>query len=168
MVFESDTRDFHGICVKHHRILQRVEFGNSRFWQNATAMKLNRNFVMSGEVNRKDELRLQRLKDRLMDAAKEVVKKTNDKNGFPNESCFTEEERRGIKSLVKKKNEGEVVVCGTDKSQASGAMTEAEWLASLQPHTAGDPVVTRDEVDMKEREMTGITMQLSRALRMSI
>ena len=139
-----------------------ADFGKMR----ATAMKLNRNFVMSGEVNRKDELRLQRLKDRLMDAAKEVVKKTNDKNGFPNESCFTEEERRGIKSLVKKKNEGEVVVCGTDKSQASGAMTEAEWLASLQPHTAADPVVTRDEVDLKEREMTGITMQLSRALRM--
>ena len=39
-------------------------------------------------------------------------------------------------------------------------------LATLQPHTDQDPVVTMDEIELKEKEMMCFTMQLSRALRM--
>ena len=39
-------------------------------------------------------------------------------------------------------------------------------LATLQPHTDQDPMVTIDEIELKEKEMMCFTMQLSRALRM--
>ena len=56
-----------------------LDFGKQR----STAMKQNKYFCMSGAVNRKDELVLQRLKDKLIQGAKNVIKNTNDDKGRP-------------------------------------------------------------------------------------
>ena len=58
-----------------------LDFGKQR----STAMKQNKYFCMSGPVNRKDELVLQRLKDKLVQGAKNVLKSTNDDKGWPRE-----------------------------------------------------------------------------------
>ena len=50
-----------------------LDFGKQR----STAMKQNKYFCMSGAVNRKDELVLQRLKDKLIQGAKNVIKNNN-------------------------------------------------------------------------------------------
>ena len=115
---------------------------------------------MARPVNRKDELRLQTLKNRLLETTKEVLKKTNDEKGMPRISCFTEQEVAGIKSLVKRRKDEGLVISGTDKSQSCGAMSEEDWLASLEPHTRDDQVVEMDEVDNAEKKMMGISFQL--------
>jgi len=137
-----------------------VDFGKQR----STAMKNNKNFVMAQEVNNKDETILQRAKNKMMETSKRIIKKTNDDKGFPRTSTHTEEEMVGIKRLVRRRKEGELVVSSTDKSQACGAQSEEEWKASLAPHMAGHPVVPMAEVDTMERQMTGAAIQVARAL----
>ena len=83
----------------------------------STAMMQNKYFEMARPVNRRDEMRIQTLKNRLMERSKDVLKNTNDEKGMPKRSCYTEQEILGIKSLIKKRKEG-VVICGTDKSQS--------------------------------------------------
>mgnify|MGYP001481273901 CR=1 FL=1 len=131
---------------------KEVDFGKMR----STSMRQNKYFEMARPVNRRDELRLQTLKTRLLETTKEVIKKTNDEKGMPRSSCFTEQEAAGIKSLVKRRKDEGLVICGTDKSQSCGAMSEENWLASLEPHTKNDQVVTMDEVDSAERKMMGM------------
>ena len=139
-----------------------LDFGKQR----STAMKQNKYFCMSGAVNRQDELVLQRLKDKLVGEAKKVLKTTNDDKGRPRESCYSEEERAGIKALKEKRiNEG-LVVCSTDKSQVCGVMSEEEWLASLDVHTKDDPIVSLEEVNEAERKLMGYSFQLARGLRL--
>ena len=57
------------------------------------------------------------------------------------------------------------MVCSTDKSQVCGAMSEEEWLASLEVHTKDDPIVSQREVDEAERKLMGYSFQLARGLR---
>ena len=128
-------------------------------------MKQNKYFEMAKPVNRTDEMRLQNLKNRLMETTKVVIKKTNNEKGMPKTTCYTQEEVAGIKSLVKRRKEEGIVICGTDKSQSSGIMSKAEWLASLEPHTDGDQIVAMDEVDNAEKKITGVAFQLARTLR---
>ena len=109
---------------------KQVDFGKLR----STAMKQNKYFEMARPVNRTDEMRLQNLKSRLLETARDVIKKTNDEKGLPKTSCYTQEEMAGIKSLVRRRKDEGLVICGTDKSQSSGIMSEEEWLASLEPH----------------------------------
>ena len=92
---------------------KEVDFGKMR----STAMMQNKYFEMARPVNRRDEMRIQTLKNRLMERSKDVFKNTNDEKGMPKRSCYTEQEILGIKSLIKKRKEG-VVICGTDKSQS--------------------------------------------------
>ena len=137
-----------------------ADFGRMR----STAMKKNKQFGMAKEVNRTDELKVQNLKVKLLEGSKKVVKKTNDDRGLPKESCYTEEEKQGMKSLVTRRKEEGLVICSTDKSQTSGAMSEAEWMRSMEQHTMGDPVVPMKEVDTQEKIMMGTAFQLARAL----
>ena len=137
-----------------------LDFGKMR----STAMKQNKYFVMSKAVNRKDELVLQRLKDKMIEGSKDVIKKTNDEKGRPRETCYSEEERLAIRSLRERRSV-RVVVCGTDKSQVCGIMSEEEWMASMEVHTRGDEVVTMEEVDSVEKRLMGFAFQLTRGLR---
>ena len=57
------------------------------------------------------------------------------------------------------------MICGTDKSQSCGVLSEVDWLASLEPHTKDDQVVAMDEVDLAEKRLMGVSFQLARALR---
>ena len=79
---------------------------------------------------------------------------------MPKRSCYTEQEILGIKSLIKKRKEG-VVICGTDKSQSCGVLSEEDWLRSLKPHTKDDQVVAMDEVDLVEKKLMGVSFQLA-------
>ena len=87
---------------------KEIDFGKQR----STAMKQNKYFEMSRPVNRKDEMRLQTLKTRLLETARKVVKETNDEKGMPKISCYTEEERLGLKSLVKRRRDGRTRLVG--------------------------------------------------------
>ena len=118
---------------------------------------------MAKPVNRTDEMRIQNLKNRLLEKTMEVIKNTNDKKGLPKTTCYTEDEVAGIKSLVRRRKDEGLVICGTDKSQSSGVMSEEEWLASLNQHVGGDQIVAMDEVDDAEKKMTGVSFQLARA-----
>ena len=141
-----------------------ADFGKMR----STDMKQNKYFGMSGAVNRKDELLIQRMKSRLMEGTREVLKKTNDDKGYPRDTCYTAEERAGINSLKERRRNEGLVVCATDKSQRSGVMSEEEWMASMEVHTNQDPVVTMAEVEEKEKQLMGYSFQLARALRMGV
>ena len=139
---------------------KEVDFGRQR----STAMKQNKYFSMAKPVNGRDEMRIQTLKDRLLGTSKKVLSKTNDSKGLPKESCYTEEERVGVRSLVGRRREEGLVVCETDKSQSCGVMAEEQWLESLAPHTTQDPVVAMEEVGKAEKQMMGVAFQGARAL----
>ena len=73
-----------------------------------------------------------------------------------------------IKSLKGKKEQEGVVICGTDKSQMAGAMSEEEWLASLGTHTREDPEVTIGEVEEAEKRLMGVAFSLARSVRCGV
>ena len=134
-----------------------MDYGKMR----STAMKENKYFEMSRAVNRKDELTLQRLNDKLVEASRTIIRKTQDNKGFPVDSCYTVEEVEAIKSLKRKKKQEGAVICGTDKSQMTGVMSEEEWLGSLAPHTREDPEVTIGEVEEAEKKLMGVAFSLA-------
>ena len=143
---------------------KEIDFGKQR----STAMKQNKYFEMSRPVNRKDEMRIQTLKTRLMETARNVLKDTNDEKGLPKVSCFNEQEKVGLKSLVRRRKQDGLVICATDKSQSCGVMAEQEWLNSLEPHVKDDQEASIEEVDQAEKRMMGTSFQLARALRMGV
>ena len=67
--------------------------------------------------------------------------------------------------MKEKRSNNGLVVCSTDKSQVCGAMSEEEWVASMEVHTRDDPIVTLEEVDEAERKLMGYAFQLARGLR---
>ena len=160
---EEETVEKQFTTVVNHED-KTADFGKMR----STDMKQNKYFGMSCAVNRKDELVIQRLKSRLMEGARDVLKKTNDDKGYPRDTCYTTEERAGINSLKERRRDEGLVVCATDKSQRSGVLSEDEWMASMDVHTNQDPVVTMVEVEEKEKQLNGYSFQLARALRMGV
>ena len=81
---------------------KEVDFGKLR----STAMKQNKYFEMAKPVNRTDEMRLQNLKNRLMETAREVIKKTNDEKGMPRTTCYTQEEVHSRYKFLGEEKEG--------------------------------------------------------------
>ena len=67
------------------------------------------------------------------------------------ESNLTPQERRGLKSLEKRKNEGEIVITMTDKSTKLCIMKREEYLKLGEAHVGKDKEITREEMVMKEK-----------------
>ena len=88
----------------------------------ATDSKLNTHVVLSRSAAIKKETTIQIKKGRLLEVAREFKSSTGD------EWTLTREERDGLKSLVMRTKEGELVVIETDKSGKFTVMSQDDFL----------------------------------------
>ena len=64
---------------------------------------------------------------------------------------LTREQREGIKSLKKRRDNGEIVVFQTDKSAKMAVDTTGNYLRSMMPHVEKDEVISRkDHTDIEK------------------
>ena len=67
------------------------------------------------------------------------------------ETNLTAQEKRGLKSLEKRKNEGEIVVTLTDKSTKFCVMKREDYLALGEAHVGKDKEISREEMVKREK-----------------
>ena len=68
-------------------------------------------------------------------------------------SNLTAGEARGLKSLMKRMGEGELVVCPTDKTGKFAVMGRDIYESSGMVHTEGDDIVGWEDLKNSQREL---------------
>ena len=69
------------------------------------------------------------------------------------ESNLTEQERRGLRSLEKRKSKGEIIIIQTDKSSKLCIMTREDYLKLGEDHVGKDEIIERDEILKIEKKL---------------
>ena len=80
-------------------------------------------------------------------------------------SNLTAGEARGLKSLMKRMGEGELVVCPTDKTGKFAVMGRDIYESSGMVHTEGDDIVGWEDLKISQREVNGHTSMLAKIFR---
>ena len=62
-------------------------------------------------------------------------------------------------------NNGEVIVMCTDKSGKLACESCDQYVASMEPHVANDPVISLEEKNVIENTLNGHSLQLARILK---
>ena len=107
------------------------------------------------------ETKLQTLIGNLEEAVDSEAKK----NGKSRESCLTDRETKGKRSISLRVKNGEVVLLQTDKSGKQGVLKKEDYIDALQVHLKDDPVVERVEVDKDEKVLSAHAQVVARILR---
>ena len=84
--------------------------------------------------------------------SKEFRREKCDENGSQ-EDNLTKQERRGIRSLLKRREEGEIVIVLTDKSGKLCVMTKEDYLKLGEEHVKKDKEIGREQVRKCEAEL---------------
>ena len=71
----------------------------------------------------------------------------------------------GLSKRTKKVNNGEVIVMCTDKSGKLACESCDQYVASMEPHVANDPVISLEEKNVIENTLNGHSLQLARILK---
>ena len=102
------------------------------------------------------EAGLQVRKQEWMAAAREYIKANCDSKGRQ-EDNLTEAQRRGIKKLQKRVNDGSIVICPTDKSGKMCVMPMDMYMAAGELHVAKDKEVTIEFAEKTQKQLQGHT-----------
>lgn len=74
------------------------------------------------------------------------------------ESNLSEEERKGLRSILKRIREGEILVMKTDKSGKFCIVSQADYIKMGEVHTKNDKKISRDNVIQIEKALNGHCM----------
>ena len=81
------------------------------------------------------------------------------------ESNLTAQEKRGLRSLEKRRNEGEIVVTMTDKSTKLCIMKREDYLKLGEAHVGKDKEITREEMVRREKVLNSHAISWCRMFR---
>ena len=95
---------------------------------------------------------------------RDFIDQNCDEKGFQ-KSNLTPAQKRGLRKLMKRVNEGEVIVCLTDKSGKLAIMSVETYLEAGSAHTDKDQEVTLDDAKEIEKEVNGHTAMLMKIFR---
>ena len=103
----------------------------------STDLPFNSRVYLPEAVDDKKELEMHMLKEKL----KVVVKDFKNQNK-KSRSNITKEQLKGIKSLQKRRDNGEIVIYQTDKSARIAVDTTSNYIKSMEPHVETDEIVS--------------------------
>ena len=117
----------------------------------ATDMKNNAKVYLPKALKVEEEAALEALRQEWL----QVYKNHFQTAGKQEESNLTSEEKDGIKSIRKRRKEGEIVIVPTDKSNRFSVMTLDTYLKAGKVHTNKDKEITAEEVKQNQNEVNG-------------
>ena len=123
-----------------------------------TDLPFNKRVYLPGPIEKKKELEIQCLKEKLLAATTEYVN-NNKKNANKN---LTPDEIKGVKSLTNRKD---IVIAPTDKSSRFSVDTIDNYKTACQPHTQEDTPITDEEHKRLQKEMNAHSTFWARILR---
>ena len=126
------------------------DFGNRR----TTDVKNNARVIFPKTLDFQTEANLQMLRIELMGAFKNYMEEKCDKRGGQ-KSNLGASEKRGLKSLKKRVEDGELVVLTTDKTGNFSVLGRDRYLEAGLSHTGGDKEVGLDSLKTAQREING-------------
>ena len=116
----------------------------------ATDLKECARVTLPKPLNSQEEANIEIRKKTQMEIFRNYVKNNTGKNG-DQESCLTQEEKIGLKSLQKRISSGEIMIIKTDKSSKLAVITPEKYKELGQEHVSKDKIISRQEViDMEE------------------
>ena len=124
--------------MTYNRSEKVLDMGNLR----ASDYKYNKHVQLPDTVDACEEARNEIRRTEHMKSFKKIVNQLADENI----SNLTKSEQRGLKSLRKRVNKGEIVVTETDKSKRFCILTREQYEASGQKHTRNDTIIEEKTV----------------------
>ena len=127
-----------------------LDFGNRR----ATDVKNNARVIFPRTQDFQKEANLQMLRIEAMGVFRDYVKGNCDTRGRQKSNLSTSEQR-GLKSLKKRVEEGQIVVMTTDKTGSFAVLGRERYLEAGLSHAQGDTEVGWGEIQTAQREVNG-------------
>ena len=140
---------------------RKMEFSRRR----VTDMPTNRDINIPEPAEQNIETVLDNISSKVNAVANNYIKTKCDKRGNILEQNLKPEQQRGLKSLVKRVNEKEIIVQKTDKGGDLALNTPENYIESLKPHFESDPCLSWDEHSKLESELNACSIQFARVLR---
>ena len=136
----------------------RLDFPSLR----VTQVPTNKEVLLPELLKTDEETKLLAFKSEVLNATECFIRNNCDKQGRQKLNLKKEEEE-GLRSIRRRVREEDLVVMETDKSKRLSIMTKENYVASTEPHTSNDPVLTEEELSNIERLLNGHTLQFTRA-----
>ena len=125
-----------------------------------TDLPFNKRITLPGPTDEETEITLHALKSRLNKRTREYVQNnTND-----TASNMTSQQKRGLKSIIGKINNKEMVIFVTDKSDRNSVDNPENYRQTGDPHIQGDESITRKEYGEIEKNMNAHSVAWIRML----
>ena len=140
---------------------RRMEFSRRR----VTDMPTNRDIYIPEPAEQNVETVLDNISSKVTAVANDYIRTKCDKKGNIKEGNLTPEQQRGLKSLVRRVNEKEIVVQKTDKGGDLAVNTPDNYVESLKPHFESDPEMSWEEHAKLEAKLNASSIQFARVLR---
>ena len=114
----------------------------------ASAMTINKKVSLPGPLKQREEAQIQRLRNEMVDTVEKYIEEEHNIG-----TNLTQEERKGMKSMLERKKNMELVTNITDKSGRFSVDTVENYITLNEVHTNKDIVIQRDEYEARVNEM---------------
>ena len=131
-----------------------------------TQIQTNKEVLLPKLLKNDEETKLLAFKSEVLNTTECFIKNNCDRQGRQKLNVSKVQEE-GLKSKRKRTREEDLVVMETDKSRRLSIMTKENYVASTEPHTVNDPVITEEDLSSIERTLNDHTLQFTRALLIS-
>ena len=140
---------------------KKMEFARRR----VTDMPTNRDIRIPDPAEPNIETVLDNISCKVITVANNYIKNKCDNKGNILHRNLKPDEQRGLRSLMKKVREKELIVQKTDKGGDLALNSTENYLDSLRPHFQSDPDLSWDDHAKLESELNACSIQFARVLR---
>ena len=141
---------------------QKIDFSKRR----VTDMKTCRSVFMPQPGTATEELVIANIVSRGLACTKQYIEENCDKKGFPRRQNLSEASAKGMKSLLNRAQNKEIVLTTSDKSGSLAICSRDIYIQSMKPHFESDPEQTWEQRRKLEDQVNAHTIQMGRILRM--
>lgn len=113
------------------------------------------------------EEHLQHLKAKIEQSTKTYITNECDEQDNVKQNVLDEEEREGLKQIMRLRKEGEIVIFPTDKSGKFCIDSYKNYVECMDEHVTKDEIITMKEKERMIKQLNGHSSMLARALGLS-
>ena len=146
MEVQENNQEVGRISDRQYRMDKNFDFR----YMKATDLPFNKRVYLPGPLEQDVEIQLQALKSKLEETTRAYIEEANKKNEKSNLSLS---QKKGLKKILKRKTDKEIVVFQTDKTNSFSVDTVDNYKIAGQCHSEKDEVITEKEKDQLENNM---------------
>ena len=104
----------------------------------STDLPFNNRIILPQSLDEETEISMQRMKNELVECTRECI------HNNPIQRNLTQEQQSGLKSLMERSNNQEIIIFETDKTKRFTCDSAENYRLSAEPHTNGDETITEE------------------------